>query len=191
MVLMFGGEEMEVGVQEEEEKNAGGEGEEALQQEMLGQEFEEVYSRWKGLAAKTQWTHYMSEEKKTKMAEEDRRNIDVLEDLVDADMLAMFNSIVQAEKHRPKKLFGLLPLLASCHLGALNAESFCERVISCANNVVTKLHTRLSPELIEKIVVLRMNRHFMDYIRQRFGRELVSELGAGADKPGRGMKMDQ
>ena len=68
-----------------------------------------------------------------------KRKLDIVED---ADMLLMLQDIVREEGNHKTKVYGLLPLLASCHLGALNAESFCERVISCANNVVTKLHTR-------------------------------------------------
>ena len=68
---------------------------------------------------------------------------------------------------------GLIPLLACCHLGALNAESLCERIISCANDVVTKLHTRLLPEIIEKTVVLRMNKTFMKWMRTQHSNEIV------------------
>ena len=79
-------------------------------------------------------------------------------------------------------LHGLIPLLACCHLGALNAESFCERVISCANDVVTKLHTRLLPEIIEKIVVLRMNKTFMKWMRTENANEIVRCGGEGTVK---------
>lgn len=83
------------------------------------------------------------------------------------------------------KLYGLWPLLASCNLGALHAESFCEHVTSCANNVVTKLHMRLLPILVEEIVILRMYKGFMDWIRAKCGTELVCVLGQKADKPAR------
>ena len=43
-------------------------------------------------------------------------------------------------------------------LGALSAESYCERVLSCANNVVITGNTLLSDEEVEMLVVLRMNR---------------------------------
>ena len=42
-------------------------------------------------------------------------------------------------------------------LGALNAESFCERVLSCVKLVVSDLHVSLKPREIRMLVMLRMN----------------------------------
>ncbi len=48
-------------------------------------------------------------------------------------------------------------------LGALNAESFCERVLSCLKLVVSdNLHVSLKVEEIHMLVILQMNREFMD-----------------------------
>ena len=66
-----------------------------------------------------------------------------------------------------KKKYGLLPMMAHSsvgQIGALNASSFCERINSCANDVVSDLHTCLSDESIEKMVLLRMNCKFMNYM---------------------------
>ena len=51
-------------------------------------------------------------------------------------------------------------------LGALMAESFCERILSCAKQVLHAERLSLKPEEYEKIVILRMNRAFMEYMRQ-------------------------
>ncbi|KAK3276169.1 hypothetical protein CYMTET_15742 [Cymbomonas tetramitiformis] len=67
--------------------------------------------------------------------------------------------------------YGYLPVMASCsvgQLGALNAESFAERVLSCANQVLHDGNTLLGDEELEMIVVLRMNRHYMEYMRANF-----------------------
>ena len=64
---------------------------------------------------------------------------------------------------------GWLPRMASCsrgQLGALMAESFCERILSCAKQVLHAERLSLKPEEYEKIVILRMNRAFMEYMRQ-------------------------
>ena len=54
-------------------------------------------------------------------------------------------------------------------IGALNAESFCERVLtSCANDVLTEGNTLLSDEELEMLVVLRMNREFMKFMRTHY-----------------------
>jgi hypothetical protein len=50
-----------------------------------------------------------------------------------------------------KKKYGLLPMMAHSsvgQIGALNASSFCERINSCAKDVVSDLHTCLSDESI-------------------------------------------
>ena len=61
--------------------------------------------------------------------------------------------------------------MASCsfaQLGALNAESFCERVLRCAGHVLTDGNTLLSDEELEMLVILRMNRKFMEFMRERY-----------------------
>ena len=65
---------------------------------------------------------------------------------------------------------GLVPLMASCskgQIGALNAESFCERVLSQSNLVMTDGNTLLSDEEIEMVVFLRVNREFMEFMREQ------------------------
>ena len=82
------------------------------------------------------------------------------------------------------KLFGLLPIMAGYsigQLGALDAESFCERVLSCANNVVRTDNTLLDDVEVEILVVLRINIAFMELmrfncsgiIREQFGMTIV------------------
>ena len=56
-------------------------------------------------------------------------------------------------------------------LGALSAESYCERILSCANNVITNGNTLLSDEELEMLVVLRMNREFMQFMRANYATE--------------------
>ena len=58
--------------------------------------------------------------------------------------------------------------MASCcyaEIGALNAESFCERVLSGANLVVNEGNTILSSDEVEMLSVLRINRTFMEKMR--------------------------
>ena len=53
-------------------------------------------------------------------------------------------------------------------IGALNAESFCERVLRCAGHVLMEGNTLLSDEELEMLVILRINREFMVYMRQHY-----------------------
>jgi hypothetical protein len=75
--------------------------------------------------------------------------------------------------------------MAGCLVGqidaSLNAESCCERVLSCANNVVRTDNTLLDDAEVEMLVVLRMNISFMEFmrfnykgiIREQFGMTVV------------------
>ena len=62
-------------------------------------------------------------------------------------------------------------------LGALSAESYCERVLSCANNVVTTGNTLLSDDEVEMLVLLRMNREFIEFMRENYGAEAKQQFG--------------
>ena len=76
--------------------------------------------------------------------------------------------------------YGLLSLMAGCsvgQLGALNAESFCERILSCANNLLTSNNTLLDDKELEMLVVLRMNRVFMEFMRANYGDMLREQFG--------------
>ena len=53
-------------------------------------------------------------------------------------------------------------------LDALNTESFCECLLSCVKLVVSDLHVRLKAEKIRMLVMLRMNREFMEYMRATY-----------------------
>ena len=49
--------------------------------------------------------------------------------------------------------------------GALNAESFIERIFSCAGIVIDEGNTLLSDDYLEKLTLLRMNKKFMGFMR--------------------------
>ena len=64
--------------------------------------------------------------------------------------------------------FGYLPRMALANIGAMNAESFCERTLSCASLIVTDLHTNLSREEVRMLTMLRMNVSLMEYMRGEY-----------------------
>ena len=49
-----------------------------------------------------------------------------------------------------------------CQLGALSSQSFCERMNSVANLVITKNRMKMGDELLHKLVVLHINGKFME-----------------------------
>lgn len=75
------------------------------------------------------------------------------------------------EKDPDCTLFGYLLKMATTSqgsIGALLSASFCERINSCANQVLTSGNSSLGPALIDKIVVLRMNKKFMKFMRRSY-----------------------
>ena len=49
--------------------------------------------------------------------------------------------------------------------GACLASSFCERVDSVDNQVVTKVNSLLLPDNVDLLTTLQVNRHFMQFTR--------------------------
>jgi hypothetical protein len=107
---------------------------------------------------------------------------DVIADLLHANMFKVYSDMLRSESLRLKKglsaKFGYLPMMAVAALGALNAESFCERVLSCVKLVVSDLHVSLKAEEIRMLVMLRMNREFMEYMRKTYPDTPLSEFKA-------------
>ena len=95
-------------------------------------------------------------------------------------MFKVYWDILRSESLRLKKdlsaKFGYLPMMVVATLGALNAESFCERVLSCVKLVVSDLHVRLKSEEIRMLVILRMNHEFMEYMRATYPDTPLSEF---------------
>ena len=83
----------------------------------------------------------------------------------------LMNTIERYNKDN-NNTFGYLPImcrLSLCQLGALNAQSFVEQMNSCAKFSVGEKWTNLRRELIDKLVILRMNLKFMIYCRGKRG----------------------
>jgi len=89
-----------------------------------------------------------------------------------ANMFKVYSDMLRSDSLRMQKgqsaKFGYWPMMAVATLGALNADSFCERVLSCVKLVVSDLHVSLKAEEIRMLVMLRMNREFMDYMRASY-----------------------
>jgi hypothetical protein len=67
--------------------------------------------------------------------------------------------------------FGFLPLMdryCDGQIGAVNAESFAERIISFANLAMADGKTLLNDKALEMPVVLRMNRSSMIFMRENY-----------------------
>ena len=92
-------------------------------------------------------------------------NLSLIDDFMPLDLKPMHDHL---EKENKGGNFGYLPLMMGCsvgQLGALNAESFAERVNSAAKLLIYDKNTSLADPLINVLVVLRMNKSFMEFMR--------------------------
>ena len=93
-------------------------------------------------------------------------------DVLHNDLSALYRGYVY--KHiemsdAEKRAYGWLSFMAStsgCQIEALCAESFCERVLWEANDVCHWGNMLLDTEEINMLVVLRMNREFIQHMRK-------------------------
>jgi len=81
----------------------------------------------------------------------------------------MKNDFIEKDKDRSK--YGWLPEMATCSkgsIGSLLASNFCERINSCANQVLTLRNTLLGDGEMGKLVMCRLNRDFMVFMRKNY-----------------------
>jgi hypothetical protein len=99
--------------------------------------------------------------------------LNVINGLMPLNMGKLYLKILTGDPDRTK--FGFLSLIAGCcdgQIGALNAESFAERVISAANLLMTDGNTLLCDTDFEMLVVLRTIREFMLFMRENYFQEI-------------------
>jgi hypothetical protein len=90
----------------------------------------------------------------------------VLANVLPMVMGKVYNNLAESDPKCEK--FGSLLAMAVAspgQLGALNAESFCERMFSAANLVMDSGNTLLDKGELEMITLLRTNRKFMEFMR--------------------------
>ena len=89
----------------------------------------------------------------------------------------LYTKIITTDEN--SRLYGFIPVMASSspyQIGALNAESFCERVLRCAGHILTDGNTLLADAKLEKLVILRMNRKFMEFMRKHYKHVVKDKL---------------
>ena len=75
------------------------------------------------------------------------------------------------EKDKDRSEYGWLTKMATCFkgsIGSLLAWSLCERINSCANQVLTLGNTLLGDGEMQKLVMCRMNRDFMVFMHKNY-----------------------
>ena len=86
-------------------------------------------------------------------------------ELIRADVASLYGQI--SSEDPSQDLYGGLPAIAMALVSGNLSESHCERTISCANDIMTAGRTLLKTEELEMVVVLRMNKNYMEEARQR------------------------
>ena len=92
----------------------------------------------------------------------------MVEDLMPLSLKAVMEDINKFHNLN-EKCFGYLPVMvgcSKCQLGALTAQSFAERINSAAKEINTKDRLKMDPVLIDKLVTIRMNKSFMEFVRE-------------------------
>ena len=95
-----------------------------------------------------------------------------------------------------RQQYGLIPKMAAGSKACtsfLPAASFCERVNSVAKDVMTDARLLMKDNALEKMVVLRINRKFMEYMckkhnnltHQQFGRTVIEVEETDEEKTSR------
>ena len=70
--------------------------------------------------------------------------------------------------------YGHLPVMARAgagSIGTLTSEIYCERCFSAANIIMDNGNTLLGKDSVEHLVILRMNKDFMKYMRNNHSQE--------------------
>ena len=90
--------------------------------------------------------------------------------IIASSFYALFYTVNMIEKNGVTRIFGYLPEMCKnspCQLGVLTSESFSERMISAANLLVTTHRLHLDHDHIDKMVVLRMDKRFMERVPRK------------------------
>lgn len=130
------------------------------------------FKNWRKMYETIKWNEY-SEHYDAVLSD----HFDIVEDLMKMDIEKVYTKLIKTDPMKTK--YGWLPLMATCsnegNIGALNAESYAERVISQASLVMTDGNTLLSDEETEWLLVLRMNRKFMEYMRANYSHLIANQ----------------
>lgn len=91
------------------------------------------------------------------------------DDLMHLDIKPLMDEAITRNGEK-KKLYGLIPAMCAFsvgQLGAVTAQSFAERMNSAGNNLSHDKNVNLDDDLIEKMVVIKMNECFIEFVSKR------------------------
>ena len=92
---------------------------------------------------------------------------DLIDDMLPLDVGPFYMTLLEKSDSGKHPLFGFI-LSSQYNIGALNAESFCEQIISAGNLVMTDGNTLLNDDELEMLVLLCINCDFMTFMREKY-----------------------
>ena len=134
---------------------------------IMAPEFDDAWQNWLLTSAQIKWKERFTDE----LADvENEESIDPVNDLLTLNVL---KNVYKDLNEDPDDcgffaLYGYLPRLALCYIGANLASSFCERVNSCAKNIMTHDRTMLNDHHLEMLCYLRMNRDYIYFLKAKY-----------------------
>jgi hypothetical protein len=160
--------------------------------ENLRDSFAKVHLEYRKKAKEIKWYNYITPSERVRL--KITKSTIVVNDPVKYLWKVNMGAVLKAEfivPDRKRELFGFLPKMAThskASLGSLQASSYAERINSCANQVCTDGNSLLSTEEISMVVVLRMNRSFMMFMRKHYSSigktSATAVTGVGSDSDG-------
>ena len=117
------------------------------------------YAQWK-----FPWREVYDKKEIEEMGCQPGEKLDTIDHLINVDVEKMMKAVQKLSTEKRKGKYDLLINMCKnsrCQLGALASQSFAERMNSVGNLLVTDKRTKLGKELLNKLVVLHMNRDFI------------------------------
>ena len=165
-------------------------------EEQLDIEFSQVWSTWMK-EVRVPWGDLFPQAPQSVQQQGNEIDLGNVEDWLTLDMRRVFDWLsgkTQSITHKEattsaaahvvtvlgfKGKLGYIVPMAFAYTGDNMSSSFCERMNSAAKNVMTEGRTLLHAEELEMVVVLRINRDFMEYMKLEHP-QLVTEFEAKA-----------
>uniref|UniRef100_A0A7S3PJJ3 Uncharacterized protein n=1 Tax=Aplanochytrium stocchinoi TaxID=215587 RepID=A0A7S3PJJ3_9STRA len=135
-------------------------------------EYQQVIKNW--LKLKVNWRQYDTQN----LLPKDSETFDCF-DLLVIDIGPLYAELLH-DKYRTN--FGLLPRIALTTIATKLSESFCERHNSAAKLIVPNGSCWLSDTEIEMLSCLRMNRGFMEFMKENYGEMAKADLKKNLSK---------
>ena len=124
-----------------------------LDRKSAGEEYEKAIKSW--MTLKLPWREMIDVTLKP------GEKVDLYLHLMNINMEKVMESMEAVSLKRDGLFSQLIAMCKNscCQLGGLSSQSFCERMNSVANLLITKNRTKMCNELLHKLVVLHINRH--------------------------------